>query len=939
MREEPKQCLTMSLEDGSSRRDPPERCPSPADSQDFPEKKQEDPQHCSGEDSGTDDPGDDDEVLDPTWVLDNETLDEEAVVTKPQVDSSECGRCSGQPIATMLPATAHHSDQLGKRRVYQRISKAWHFFTQCDEDRTRVICTLCSQSVKRGQSINNLSTSCMTRHLQTKHELQWMRHQKNLETPEASPSASVVLTSTTSSPVTRSAVSPKREDVMAPLPPPLSSQSTPSQGRVQLSIPPKMEEKVKFGRSPPQTLVLNGCILKFLAFEMLPFRLVETDSFKDLMAAAVPQYVIPSCHYFSQQAILALHQQVVDKIRCALRNAISPEVHLTIDTWTSGDGQGRYISLTAHWVNAVAAGSEAGSASVHTLPPPRIVRDHSLPPVDDCSTSFSPVSSSSKRSTSPTTFSTALGKRQQAVLKLICLDEIPHAAQELWTGIQEQTDEWLLPLNLKPRKVVCDNGRNIVAAMGLAKLMHIPCLAHVLSLVVQRFLANYTGLPELLHKVRAMGSHFRLSHPAAARLSALQRNFGLPTHCLLHDVPTKWNSTLHMLERVCEQQQAIIEYQLQNASGSQSSDHQHFTTNDWASMRDICAVLHSFQYATNIVSAEDAIISDTIPILCLLEKTLHAMTEVVMVAKEGAEKEELSVKSTHDSQVSGTPLPSQETILEEEEEFSSQQGGTQPTSWVSLERGWGDMEEEETPLTEDCSSLPLGSLAHMSHFMLQCLRNDPRVARIVSSADYWVATLLDPRYKDKITSLIAPLKYERKMREYKCTLVEALLAKFPSSTETLVTAQEGGGSQQPSRSTSINSGGRISMAAMWDTIFNSPQTPPPLDTAHNTRRQTVTYMTEEYLSTRPLVQNNGSFPFNFWVSKLDTWPELALYALEVLACPAASAVSVSEREFSTAGGFITDKRIRQSTANVDILTFIKMNQAWIPGDLEVPAPQ
>ena len=82
-------------------------------------------------------------------------------------------------------------------------------------------------------------------------------------------------------------------------------------------------------------------------------------------------------------------------------------------------------------------------------------------------------------------------------------------------------------------------------------------------------------------------------------------------------------------------------------------------------------------------------------------------------------------------------------------------------------------------------------------------------------------------------------------------------------------------------------------------------------------------MVEQYVCTSLHVLTDGSAPFNFWVSKLSTWPELACYALEVLSCPAASVLS--ERVFSTAGGVITDKRSRLSTANVDKLTFIKMN--------------
>ena len=49
---------------------------------------------------------------------------------------------------------------------------------------------------------------------------------------------------------------------------------------------------------------------------MLSFRLVDTDSFKQLMAMAVPQYVVPSRHYFSKTAVPSMHNQVSDKIKC-----------------------------------------------------------------------------------------------------------------------------------------------------------------------------------------------------------------------------------------------------------------------------------------------------------------------------------------------------------------------------------------------------------------------------------------------------------------------------------------------------------------------------------------------------------------------------------------------------------------------------------------------
>lgn len=745
-----------------------------------------------------------------------------------------------------------------------------------------------------------------------------------------------------------------------------------SHGSVQLSISQTFERKRKFPPSHPRSLALNASISKLLAYEMLSFRLVDTDSFKQLMSLAVPQYVVPSRHYFSKRAVPSLHNQVSDKIKCALRNAICGKVHLTTDTWTSKHGQGRYISLTAHWVNVVAAGPQAESCLAHVLPPPRIAGQHSLPPVATSSFSASSSSSSTCSSSQPhtftTNFSTARGKRQQAILKLICLGDRPHTAQELWRGIEQQTDEWLLPVSLKPGLVVCDNGRNLVAALGLANLTHIPCLAHVLNLVVQKFIHNYPDMSELLHKVRAVCSRFRRSHPAAARLSALQRNFGLPAHRLICDVPTRWNSTLHMLDRLCEQQQAIVEFQLQHARVSRTAEQHHFTTNDWASMRDLCALLRCFEYSTNMASGDDAVISVTIPLLCLLEKTLRAMMEEEVAQEEEEEDEEegsflalsgQSLRSDSEGgflqqQRPGTNVASQGPLLEDEEdedeeeveededEAWSQRGGTQRSSGPSLVRGWGErQDDDDTPPTEDSLSLPLGSLAHMSDYMLQCLRNDSRVAHILTCADYWVATLLDPRYKDNVPTLLPALERDRKMREYKRTLVDALLRAFPNVTGEQVEAQGqgrgGARGRQGSCVTASSSEGRVSMAEMWKTFVNTPQlTAPPPDTQRVSRRQHFTNMVEQYVCTPLHVLTDGSAPFNFWVSKLSTWPELAFYALEVLACPAASVLS--ERVFSTAGGVITDKRSRLSTANVDKLTFIKMNQAWIPQDLSVPCP-
>ena len=118
-------------------------------------------------------------------------------------------------------------------------------------------------------------------------------------------------------------------------------------------------------------------------------------------------------------------------------------------------------------------------------------------------------------------------------------------------------------------------------------------------------------------------------------------------------------------------------------------------------------------------------------------------------------------------------------------------------------------------------------------------------------------------------------------------------------------------------------GGRLTDAFRQ---FFSPQ-PQGLIGSSN-RRRCLNYMVQEYLGARSDLETFPTeHPLGYWVLTMDHWPELAQYAIELLACPASSILS--ERIFSASGGFVTDHRVRLSTDSFDRLTFIKMNQSWI----------
>ena len=80
---------------------------------------------------------------------------------------------------------------------------------------------------------------------------------------------------------------------------------------------------------------------------------------------------------------------------------------------------------------------------------------------------------------------------------------------------------------------------------------------------------------------------------------------------------------------------------------------------------------------------------------------------------------------------------------------------------------------------EDCAPNASANLRCMASLILQSLRKDPRVRGIKERDHYWLATLLDPRYKSKVAELILPSQREMKMKHLREALQKALCNAIP----------------------------------------------------------------------------------------------------------------------------------------------------------------
>uniref|UniRef100_A0A8C5QS21 BED-type domain-containing protein n=1 Tax=Leptobrachium leishanense TaxID=445787 RepID=A0A8C5QS21_9ANUR len=431
----------------------------------------------------------DDEVTDSTWVPDRteesseEEGEEEAQQTR-GTTSSMTNRSTSQSKASDVRAAPVQNAVVSKHTRRTSVV-CWEFFKKCAADPTVAICNLCQMRLKRGKDNGHLGTTCLRWHMTSCHTSRWRKtlHRfSSVSTPTVWPAMSLPTTST------------DRDDATVMDVPGPSSQcdsiSSAEDLRSQITLLQLLQRKKKYSPNHPQAQRLNASLAKLLALQLLPFQLVDSAPFREFAECAVPQWQVPKRHYFSRKAIPALYQHVKDNVIQSLGKAVSNKVHVTL---------GRYISFTAHWVTLIAAGRDPRRGSVLELVhPPRLQKAACMRSV--CSTTTTSPSSSFSASgevavkpTPDRVYAMAQAKRSYSVLELVCLGDRSQTGPEILSALQGQVQRWLTPRQLQLGMIVCDNGSNLLSALRKGKLMHVPCLAHVLNLVVQHFLPSTKG--------------------------------------------------------------------------------------------------------------------------------------------------------------------------------------------------------------------------------------------------------------------------------------------------------------------------------------------------------------------------------------------------------------------------------------------------------------
>ena len=206
---------------------------------------------------------------------------------------------------------------------------------------------------------------------------------------------------------------------------------------------------------------------------------------------------------------------------------------------------------------------------------------------------------------------------KSSVLETVCL-RTDHTGENIAAELQRVATAW----NLQD-KVVCgvtDSASNMNLALKITKWSHLPCFAHTLNLIVQGAFAADDQLSSLQAKCKHIVSYFHRSVKASDQLATVQKQLNLPTHKLIKEVETRWNSTFYMFQRYLEQHNAIT-------TTLCLLDKKDLCLDNIELMQDALGLLASFESVTTEVSSEAYVsLSKVIPLVRSLQKLTISST-------------------------------------------------------------------------------------------------------------------------------------------------------------------------------------------------------------------------------------------------------------------------------------------------------------------------
>ncbi|XP_005498216.2 zinc finger BED domain-containing protein 4 [Columba livia] len=334
------------------------------------------------------------------------------------------------------------------------------------------------------------------------------------------------------------------------------------------------ETNDKFCDSHPVAKKITSLVAEMIALDLQPYSFVDNVGFNRLLEYLQPQYSLPSPSYFSRTAIPDMYDNVKQIIISHLKEAESGVIHFTSGIWMSNQTR-EYLTLTAHWVTF--------------------------------ESSFRPQCEDYHCS---------------ALLNVSQID-CDYNGISIQKQLEYWWETWITSVGLQVGITVTDN-QSIEKTLNEGDHSSVQCFSHTVNVIVNEAIKSQRMVQNLLSIARKICERVHRSAKAKEKLAELQKEYELPQHQLIQDVPSKWNTSFHMLERLIEQKRAIDEMSIE------CSFRELISCDQWEVMQSVCHALKPFEAASREMSTHMSTLSQVIPMIHILNRKIEMLFEETM---------------------------------------------------------------------------------------------------------------------------------------------------------------------------------------------------------------------------------------------------------------------------------------------------------------------
>ena len=214
-------------------------------------------------------------------------------------------------------------------------------------------------------------------------------------------------------------------------------------------------------------------------------------------------------------------------------------------------------------------------------------------------------------------------KRVNISLGISKLNE-SHTGENMWNHLAETLQDWKV-LD-KTKVLISDSASNMLKMLEFAPpdVDLIRCLNHILNTIVRDELLKGPQVKGLISNVRDVTNYSHRSTLFAEDLRKRMESLGWEDKALIQDVVTRWNSSYDMLDRFLDLYEAVKK-SLEDGWSERIKDGKiiKFSDANIKLVRTLTNTLGGFKDATLKLSRESACVSEYIPTVTVLMKTLE----------------------------------------------------------------------------------------------------------------------------------------------------------------------------------------------------------------------------------------------------------------------------------------------------------------------------